>query len=134
MRIGIFSVRAFDRRLARLAASISSGVKQGGGGRICPPSGARSAKYPSSGARVMKLSEYDKVISAYKTYISFFISMFYMFFYNDIEASPLYVNGQKINSVMFTMAQAYLSGIISYRTVVDNSSKSLHWITPRKVI
>ena len=49
MRTGIFSFRAFDRRLARLAAPISSGVRQGG--RICPPSGARSAEYPS-GARV----------------------------------------------------------------------------------
>ena len=51
MCIGIFSFRAFDRRLARLAAPISSGVRQGG--RICPPppSGARSAEYPS-GARV----------------------------------------------------------------------------------
>ena len=37
MRIGIFSFRAFDRRLARLAAPISSGVRQGG--RICPPAG-----------------------------------------------------------------------------------------------
>ena len=51
MCIGIFSFRAFDRRLARLAAPISSGVRQGGGGRICPPSRARSAEYPS-GARV----------------------------------------------------------------------------------
>ena len=49
MCIGIFSFRAFDRRLARLDAPISSGVRQGG--RICPPSGARSAEYPS-GARV----------------------------------------------------------------------------------
>ena len=54
MCIGIFSFRAFDRRLARLAAPISSGVRQGG--RICPPpSGARSAEYPS-GARVKPLS------------------------------------------------------------------------------
>ena len=49
MRIGIFSVRAFDRRLARLAAPISSGVRQGA--EYPPPSGARSAEYPS-GARV----------------------------------------------------------------------------------
>ena len=35
MCIGIFSFRAFDLRLARLAAPISSGVRQGG--RICPP-------------------------------------------------------------------------------------------------
>ena len=39
---------------------------------------------------------------------------------------PIIVNGQKINSVIFTLAQAYLSGIISYGTVVDNSSKNLH--------
>ena len=38
------------------------------------------------------------------------------------------VNGQKINSVIFTLAQAFLSGIISYRTVVDNSSKKLHYL------
>ena len=34
--------------------------------------------------------------------------------------------GKKINSVIFTLAQAYLSEIISYGTVVDNSSKNLH--------
>ena len=45
MCIGIFSFKAFDCRLARLAAPIRSGVRQGG--RICPPSGARSAEYPS---------------------------------------------------------------------------------------
>ena len=49
--IGIFSFRAFDRRLARLAAPISSGVRQGGQNLPPPPSGARSAEYPS-GARV----------------------------------------------------------------------------------
>ena len=37
MRIWIFLFRAFDRRLARLAAPISSGGRQGG--RICPPAG-----------------------------------------------------------------------------------------------
>ena len=36
---------------------------------------------------------------------------------------PLYVNGQKINSVIFTLAQAFLSGTISHRTFVDTSSK-----------
>ena len=51
MCIGIFSFRAFDRRLARLAAPISSGVRQGGAESAPPPSGARSAEYPS-GARV----------------------------------------------------------------------------------
>ena len=51
MCIGIFSFRAFDRRLALLAAPISSGVRQGGGAESAPPSGARSAEYPS-GARV----------------------------------------------------------------------------------
>ena len=38
------------------------------------------------------------------------------------------INGQKINSVTFTLAQAFLSGIISYRTVVDNSRKKLHYL------
>ena len=73
----------------------------------------------------MKLSEYDDVISAYKMYISnFFISVTsgQVIF----ATSPLQVNGQKINSVIFTLAQAYLSGIISYRAVGDNSSKNLH--------
>ena len=51
MRIGIFSFRAFDRRLA---APISSGVKQGAE-YAPPPSGARSAEYPS-GARVNGLN------------------------------------------------------------------------------
>ena len=52
MRIGIFSFRTFDRRLARLAAPISSGVRQGEGAEYSPPpSLARSAEYPS-GARV----------------------------------------------------------------------------------
>ena len=50
MCIGIFSFRAFDRRLARLAAPISSGVRQGGQ-NLPPTSGARSSEYPS-GARV----------------------------------------------------------------------------------
>ena len=38
MCIGIFSFRAFDRRLARLAAPISSGVRQGGQ-NLPPPAG-----------------------------------------------------------------------------------------------
>ena len=37
MRIGIFSFRAFDRPLARLAAPISSGVRQGA--EYAPPAG-----------------------------------------------------------------------------------------------
>ena len=41
------------------------------------------------------------------------------------------VNGKKIKSVIFTLAQAYLSGIISYRTVVDNSSKNMHCLPPK---
>ena len=39
---------------------------------------------------------------------------------------PIISQWAKINSVIFTLAQAYLSGIISYRTVVDNSRKNLH--------
>ena len=41
MCIGIFSFRAFDRRLARLAAPISSGVRQGGGQNLPPPPAGR---------------------------------------------------------------------------------------------
>ena len=41
MCIGIFSFRAFDRRLARLAAPISSGVRQGGGAESAPPPAGR---------------------------------------------------------------------------------------------
>ena len=74
--------------------------------------------------KVMKLSEYDEVISAYKTYIS-------DFWYRWPQVRSFlrhYVNGQKINSVIFTLAQSFLRGIISYRTVVDNSSKKLHYL------
>ena len=39
---------------------------------------------------------------------------------------PITSQWEKINSVIFTLAQAYLSVIISYRTVVDNSRKNLH--------
>ena len=39
MRIRIFSFRAFDRRLARLAAPISSGVRQGRQNLPPPPAG-----------------------------------------------------------------------------------------------
>ena len=35
---------------------------------------------------------------------------------------------KKNNSVIFTLAQAFLSGTISYRTVVDTSSKKLHYL------
>ena len=40
--------------------------------------------------------------------------------------SPIPSQWAKINSVIFTLAQAYLSEIISYGTVVDKSSKNLH--------
>ena len=41
---------------------------------------------------------------------------------------PIISQWEKINSVIFTLAQAFLSGIISYRTVVDNSRKKLHYL------
>ena len=41
---------------------------------------------------------------------------------------PIKVNGQKINSVIFTLAQAFLSGTISHRTFVDTSSKKMHYL------
>ena len=34
----------------------------------------------------------------------------------------------KKSTVIFTLAQAYLSGIISYRTVTDNLAKKLHYL------
>ena len=75
----------------------------------------------------MKLSEYDKVINAYKTYLGFLISVTsgQVIF----ATSPLYLSQMAKKSTplgIFTLAQAYLSRIISYRTVVDNSSKNLH--------
>ena len=74
--------------------------------------------------KVMKLSEYDELISAYKTCVSDFWYRWPQV--RSFLRPPHYVNGQKINSVIFTLAQAYLNGIISYRTVVDNSRKNLH--------
>ena len=74
----------------------------------------------------MKLSEYDEVISAYKTYI---LDFWYRWpQVRSFLRPPHYVNGQKINSVIFTLAQAFLSGTISYRTVVDTLSKKLLYL------
>ena len=43
--------------------------------------------------------------------------------------SPLGISRwAKINSVIFTLAQAFLSGTMEYRTFVDNSSKKLHFL------
>ena len=73
----------------------------------------------------MKLSEYDKVSVPTKR-----ISR--IFYIGDLRSGhflrpPHYKSmGKKINSVIFTLAQACLSGITSCRTVVDNSSKNLH--------
>ena len=75
--------------------------------------------------KVMKLSEYDEVTSAYKTYISDFLYRWPKV--RSFLRPPHYKSmGKKINSVIFTSAQAYLSGIISYRTVMDNLAKNLH--------
>ena len=75
----------------------------------------------------MKLSECDEVISVYKTYIS---DLWYRWpqvrSFLRPPQFPIISQWVKINSVTFTFAQAYLSGIISYRTVVDNKSKNLH--------
>ena len=74
----------------------------------------------------MKLSEYDEVISAYKTYVlDFYIGDLRSGHFCDL---PIISQWAKINSVIFAVAQALLSGIISYRTVVDNSSKKLHYL------
>ena len=52
MCIGIFSFRAFDRRLVRLAAPISSGVRQGGAESAPPQRGAFGWIPQRGGARV----------------------------------------------------------------------------------
>ena len=83
--------------------------------------------------KVMQLSEYDEVISAYKTYISDFWYRWPQV--RSFLRPPHYLpisQWQKINSVIFTLSQAYLSEIISYRTVVDNSSKNLHCLPLEK--
>ena len=79
----------------------------------------------------MKLSEYDEVISAYKTYISDFLYRWPQV--RLLLRPPHYKSmGKKSTLVIFTLAQAFLSGIISYRTVVDNSSKKLHYLPTYK--
>ena len=60
MRIWIFSCRAFDRRLARLAAPISSVVRQGV--RICPPAGRVRLNTPAGrGLKLKILSSKNRV-------------------------------------------------------------------------
>ena len=56
-----------------------------------------------------------------------------IFYIGDLRSGhfcdlPIISQRAKINSVIFTLMKAYLSGIVSYRTVVDNSSKNLHCI------
>ena len=58
MCIGIFSFRAFDRRLARLAAPISSGVRQGGA-KSAPPAGRVRLNTPA-GRGLNKLSSSNR--------------------------------------------------------------------------
>ena len=54
-----------------------------------------------------------------------------IFYIGDLRSGhfcdlPIISQWAKINSVIFTLAKAFLSEIIWYRTVVDNSSKNLH--------
>ena len=56
-----------------------------------------------------------------------------IFYIGDLRSGhfcdlPIISQWAKIISVIFTLAQAFLSGIISYRTVVDNSRKKLHYL------
>ena len=74
----------------------------------------------------MKFSEYDEVISAYKTFISDFWYRWPQV--RSFLRPPHYKSMGKKSTLIFTLAQAFLSGIISYRTVVDNSSKKLHYL------
>ena len=72
--------------------------------------------------KVMKLSEYDKVISAYKIYISDF---WYRWPQVRSFLRPPHYKSMGKKSTPF-LAQAYLSGITSYRIVIDISRKTLH--------
>ena len=66
--------------------------------------------------KVMKLSEYDEVTSAYKTYISDFdIGDLRSGHFCDL---PIISQWAKNQLCYITLAQAYLSGFISYRTVM----------------
>ena len=58
MCIGIFSFRAFDRRLARLAAPISSGVRQGGAESAPPPAGRVRLNTPAGRGLTRQLLGY----------------------------------------------------------------------------
>ena len=54
-----------------------------------------------------------------------------IFYIGDLRSGhfcdlPIISQWAKINSVIFTLAQTYLIGIISYRTVVDNASENCH--------
>ena len=54
-----------------------------------------------------------------------------IFYIGDLRSGhfcdlPIISQWAKTNSVIFTLAQAYLNRIASYRTVVDNSVKNLH--------
>ena len=69
----------------------------------------------------------DSGDSAYKTYIVYYM---YIIYVGDLRSGhfcnlPIISKWAKINSVIFNLAQDYLSGIISYRTVVENSSTNL---------
>ena len=41
---------------------------------------------------------------------------------------PIISQWAKTSTLLYFLAQAFLSGIILYRTVVDNSSKKLHYL------
>ena len=76
----------------------------------------------------MKLSEYDKVISAYKTYISDFWYRWPQV--RSFLRPPHYKSmGKKSTPLyLFWRKPIWVLVIISYRTVVDNSNKNLHCI------
>ena len=66
----------------------------------------------------MKLVEYDKVIGAYKTYISDLVYLWPQA--RSISGSSHYKSmGQKMNSLFYALSRAYMDGIASY--MVDAS-------------
>ena len=76
----------------------------------------------------MKLSEQDEIISAYITYISDFWYRWPRV--RSFLRPPHYKSmGKKLTPLYLLCRKPNLSGIISYRTVVDNSSKNLHCLS-----
>ena len=79
--------------------------------------------------KVMKPSEYDKVISTYNTHISVLIWLWPQV--RSFSWPPI-SQGQKINSTFYASAGAYLNRIACFKTSIDNSGQIFrHWLLLR---